>query len=365
MARRRSVVRRHLVVRLTSERFVPLAVAITVLVAGAVSLGPSLARPVGAAQADQPGVRLAIGGGVAGADYAQTELAGLLGLEGANGLAGQYVDDGTLYKPVAVDTSIESASDLLRHYTVRSGDTLVGIAGRYDVSVMTIWWANHLTSTTQLHVGQNLVIPPVNGLVVTVAAGDTLDTLAAHYKVTADAIVNANELTDTNLIVGQVLVMPGAKGAPIPTPKVTVVAKSSGGTSGGGIRYTGGTWRWPVVGGGNYISQYFWSGHQAIDVAAQYGSVIVAPRAGSVIYAGWNSDGCGYSVEMSIGSGLYLEMCHMSAVRVHVGQVVSKGQQVGNVGTSGWATGPHCHLAVWVGYPWHSGSYRVNPLRYY
>src|SRR6185369_4695962 len=171
-----------LVVRLTSERFVTLAVAITVLVAGAVSLGPSLARPVGAAQAEQPGVRLAIGGGVAGADYAQTELAGLLGLEGANGLAGQYVDDGTLYKPVAVDTSIESASDLLRHYTVRSGDTLVGIAGRYDVSVMTIWWANHLTSTTQLHVGQNLVIPPVNGLVVTVAAGDTLDTLAAHYK---------------------------------------------------------------------------------------------------------------------------------------------------------------------------------------
>src|SRR6185369_16081050 len=204
-----------LVVRLTSERFVPLAVAITVLVAGAVSLGPSLARPVGAAQAEQPGVGLAIGGGVAGADYAQTELAGLLGLEGAN--------------------------DLLRHYTVRSGDTLVGIAGRYDVSVMTIWWANHLTSTTQLHVGQNLVIPPVNGLVVTVAAGDTLDTLAAHYKVTADAIVNANELTDTNLIVGQVLVMPGAKGAPIPTPKVTVVAKPSGGTSGGGIRYTGGT----------------------------------------------------------------------------------------------------------------------------
>jgi murein DD-endopeptidase MepM/ murein hydrolase activator NlpD len=367
MARRRSVVRRHLLVRLTSERTVPLAVALTVLLAGAVSLGPSLARPVGAAQGDQQGIRLAIGGGVTGAQYDPAELAGLLGLDTASGLTSEYVDDGTLYKPVAVDTSIQSASDMLRHYTVRSGDTLTGIASRYDVSMMTIWWANHLTAKDQLHVGQRLVIPPVNGLVVTVKAGDTLDTLAAHYKVTADAIVAANELTDTNLIVGEVLVMPGAKGAPIPTPKVTTVAKSSGSrsSSSGTSSYTSGTWHWPVIGGGNYVSQYFWSGHPAVDIAAQYGTPIVAPRGGTVIHAGWSSDGCGYNVKMSIGGGLYLEMCHMSAVRVSVGQAVAKGQQIGNVGQSGWATGPHVHVAVWVGYPWKSSSYRINLLRFF
>jgi murein DD-endopeptidase MepM/ murein hydrolase activator NlpD len=32
---------------------------------------------------------------------------------------------------------------------------------------------------------------------------------------------------------------------------------------------------------------------------------------------------------------------------------------------SGWATGPHDHFEVWIGYPWGSGSYRVNPLNYF
>jgi murein DD-endopeptidase MepM/ murein hydrolase activator NlpD len=362
-SRRRAVARRHLILRLTSERTVPLAVALVVLAAGVITLGPSVVRPVGAAQAAPQAVRIAIGGGVAGAtdeEYSQTELAGLLGVDAGGTGLGTAVDDGTLYKPVAVDTSIESASDLLRHYTVKTGDTLSGIASKFHVSTMTIWWANHLTSKDQLHVGQNLMIPPVDGLVVTVQAGDTLTTLATKYKITDSAIVTVNELTDTNLIVGEVLIMPGAKGAPIPVPKVKVATSS--------IRtftYTGGAWHWPVVGGGNYVSQYFWSGHPGVDIAASYGTPIVAPLAARVIYAGWNDNGGGYQVWLNYGNGLYSGMYHMSSVSVSVGQVVARGQQVGRIGQSGWATGPHCHFEVWVGYPWKSGSYRVNPLRYY
>lgn len=363
--RRRAVARRHLLLRLTSERTVPLAVALVVLVAGVITLGPSVVRPVGAAQAAPQAVRIAIGGGVTGAtgeDYSQTELAGFLGVDAGGTGLGAAIDDGTLYKPVAVDTSIASASGLLRHYTVKAGDSLSGIANKFNVSMMTIWWANHLTSKDQLHVGENLVVPPVDGLVVTVAAGDTLDALATKYKVSGSAIVTANGLTDTNLIVGEVLILPGAKGAAIPVPKVTV-ASSSGGH--GTFTYTGGAWKWPVVGGGNYISQYFWSGHPGVDIAASYGTPIVAPLAARVVYAGWNDNGGGYQVWLNFGNGLYAGMYHMSAVSVSVGQVVTRGQQVGRIGQSGWATGPHCHFEVWIGYPWKSGSYRVNPLRYY
>ena len=53
---------------------------------------------------------------------------------------------------------------MLQHYTVREGDTLTGIASRFGVSMMTVWWANKLTSKDSLKVGQDLVIPPVNGL---------------------------------------------------------------------------------------------------------------------------------------------------------------------------------------------------------
>ncbi|HEY2917271.1 MAG TPA: peptidoglycan DD-metalloendopeptidase family protein [Candidatus Limnocylindrales bacterium] len=361
-SRRNLVVRRQLLLRLASERTVPLAVALVVLLAGIVTLGPLAVRPVGAAQSTEQSVRLAVGGGVTGAQYDQTEIAGLLGLDERSGL-GTSVDDGSLYKPVAVDTSVESASGLLQHYTVKSSDTLSAIATRFHVASMTVVWANHLTSNA-LHVGQVLVIPPIDGLIVTVGVGDTIDGLAAKYKTTTDAILQANQLTDPNLIVGQVLLMPGAKGAPIPVPKTPVAAPSGSGGH-GTFTYTGGAWHWPVVGGSNYISQYFWSGHPGIDIAAHYGSPIVAPLAGRVVYAGWKSNGGGYQVWLNMGNGIYTGMYHMSAVLVRVGQVVARGQEVGRVGMSGWATGSHCHFEVWIGYPWESGSYRVNPLRYF
>jgi nucleoid-associated protein YgaU len=72
-----------------------------------------------------------------------------------------FVDDGTLLKPVAVDTTVSDGSALMRSYRVRSGDTLTGIAHKFGVTMMTIWWANNLTAKDKLHVGQTLTIPPV------------------------------------------------------------------------------------------------------------------------------------------------------------------------------------------------------------
>ena len=51
--------------------------------------------------------------------------------------------------------------------------------------------------------------------------------------------------------------------------------------------------------------------------------------------------------------------------RRRAGQTVDRGQRIGRVGSSGWSSGPHLMLEVWIGSPWESGSYRVNPLRYY
>ncbi|HSL97280.1 MAG TPA: M23 family metallopeptidase [Candidatus Deferrimicrobiaceae bacterium] len=341
----------------------PVAIAALVVFASAVSFAPA-ADPVGAAGALTAdigaSVRLAIGG-LSG----QADLDGLLTEEAAADTSA-YLEDATLYKPVAVDTSVESASELLVRYTVKKGDTLTGIASRFGVSMMTVWWANKLKSKDDLRIGQQLIIPPVNGLVVTVAVGDTLDSLATEYKVDATDIVAANELEDTNLIVGQVLVMPGAKGDPIPTPKPTPRSQTSGG---GGVgvapKYSGGAWAWPVVGGGNYISQYFHYGHYGLDIAADYGSTVVSTRPGVVVFAGWKSNGGGYQVWVNHGGGIYTSYNHMSAITVSSGQSVAKGQRVGRVGMSGWATGPHLHLEAWIGTPWSSGAYRVNPLRYY
>ena len=363
---RRHVYRRRFVVRLTTDRALPIAIALIVVVAAGVSLSPATS-PVGAVQnaaAALSPVRLEIGGGRTG-PMEQDDVSADLGAYAAP------IDDGTLYKPVAVDTSIKSSVAMLEHYTVRSGDTLTGIASRYGVSMMTIWWANRLTSKDSLKVGRDLVIPPVNGLIYTVKTGDTIDTVAAANKIGVADIVEVNQLEDMNLIVGQVLVLPGAKGAPIATPKPTTRPAPTGGSGGGGgissgtVKYAGGRWAWPVVGGGNYIVQYFHYGHYGVDIAADYGSTIVAPLAGHVVFAGWKTNGGGYQVWLSHGSGIYTTQYHMSGVAVSTGQDVARGQRVGRVGMTGWATGPHDMIEVWIGLPWESGSYRVNPLRYY
>ena len=366
--------RRALAVRLASERMLPIIAALVVLGASVISFQPAAAaHSTGAVSGAGSDVRLAVGGG-SSAQLDPAELAAISnqGAAGAYEAAApyqSYSDDGIVTKPVAVDTAIQDGKGLLQTYTVRSGDTLTGIASHFGVTMMTIWWANRLTSKDALHVGQQLVIPPVNGLVITVKEGDTLDSLAAQYKVDGADILAVNQIEDPNLIIGQVLILPDAAGAPIATPvpvkRTTTTHRSSSSCSScGPVSYTGGAFAWPVVGGGNYISQGFHYGHYGLDIAADYGTRVVAAARGTVIFAGWKNNGGGYQVWISHGSGLYTTYNHMSAVTVSGGQSVARGQQVGRIGQSGNATGPHLHFEVWIGPIWN-GGYRVSPLRYY
>ena len=119
--------------------------------------------------------------------------------------------------------------------------------------------------------------------------------------------------------------------------------------------------RWPVPGG--HISQYYHYGHYGLDIAADYGSPVIAAANGRVTFAGWKNNGGGYQVWISHGNGIYTTYNHMSSVAVRAGQSVGRGQRVGRVGATGWATGPHCHFEVWIGPIW-SGGHRVNPLKY-
>jgi murein DD-endopeptidase MepM/ murein hydrolase activator NlpD len=385
------------------DRILPISVATIVAAASLLAVLPSTPQgATGATDGAGTELRLAINGGVdpdgrmAGADAATT-VDGVIDrddlsfrpfvipksvdtdavAEQAPIDPGVVTDDGTLLTGYAPATTVEDGADLIETYKVKSGDTLVDIAHRNNVSMMTLWWANHLKSKDDLSIGQVLRIPPVNGLVYTVKDTDNLDALAKTYDVSAKHVMKLNGLEDPTLVVGQVLVLPGAKGAPIPTPKPTPKPDRStnngggGGSSGGGggggggqVHYNGGQFHWPVVGGGNYISQYFHYGHEAIDIAADYGSHVVAAGGGRVIFAGWKSNGGGYQVWIAHGGGLYTTYNHMSAITVGNGQGVGRGQQVGRVGQSGLATGPHLHFEVWIGPVWNGGT-RVNPLRYF
>jgi murein DD-endopeptidase MepM/ murein hydrolase activator NlpD len=275
---------------------------------------------------------------------------------------GPFTEDGTLVKPIAVDTTVRDGSALVKTYTVKGHESLASIAARFAVSTMSVVWANNLKSKSDIHSGEVLRIPPVTGLIIKVTATDTLEGIAARYNVSGTDILAINGLDDATLVNGQVLVIPGAKGAAIPGKPAsrTTSAVSTRAPS----RYTGGKFLWPVVGGGNYISQYFHYGHYAIDIAADYGSTVRAAAAGTVIFAGWKNNGGGYQVWIAHGSGLYTTYNHMSAITVGAGQHVGRSTQVGRIGMTGDATGPHLHFEVWRGPVWNGGT-RVNPLAYF
>ncbi|CDF19921.1 peptidoglycan-binding LysM [Clostridium sp. CAG:609] len=95
-------------------------------------------------------------------------------------------------------------------YVVKSGDNLYSISRKYGVSVDELMSVNNLKSTV-LSVGQVLKIPnsgEVTNVIYTVKKGDNLWSIAKNNKTTVDAIVKLNNLSNANLSIGQKLLLP-------------------------------------------------------------------------------------------------------------------------------------------------------------
>lgn len=95
-------------------------------------------------------------------------------------------------------------------YVVKSGDSLYSISRKYGVSVDELMNVNNLKSTV-LSVGQVLKIPnsgEVTNVIYTVKKGDSLWSIAKNNKTTVDAIVKLNNLSNANLSIGQKLLLP-------------------------------------------------------------------------------------------------------------------------------------------------------------
>jgi murein DD-endopeptidase MepM/ murein hydrolase activator NlpD len=82
--------------------------------------------------------------------------------------------------------------------------------------------------------------------------------------------------------------------------------------------------------------------HSGLDFRASTGDPVRATANGKVVNAGW-SGGYGRLVEIDHGNGLSTRYGHLSAINVKVGQHVTIGQVVGEVGSTGRSTGPHLH----------------------
>jgi len=85
--------------------------------------------------------------------------------------------------------------------------------------------------------------------------------------------------------------------------------------------------------------------HAGLDLAAAYGSPIVAAADGRVVSAGW-AGGYGNLVRIAHAGGLQTMYGHMSRIAARSGESVRQGQLIGYVGSTGLSTGPHLHYEV-------------------
>ncbi len=87
--------------------------------------------------------------------------------------------------------------------------------------------------------------------------------------------------------------------------------------------------------------------HTGLDIAAAYGTPIIATGDGKVVFAGWRGS-YGRAVVIEHGYGFSTMYGHTQKIVVKVGDRVTKGQTIAYVGSSGRSTGPHLHYEVWV-----------------
>lgn len=138
-------------------------------------------------------------------------------------LRATHVDDVVLSQGgFIMKMSTSSVDTPVRHevsyYTMKPGDTLQDVAGRFGLTLDTLRWANNIADVTSVTQGMRIVVPPVNGILVKVQPNINLNALAIQYHVNVQDIIDFNLIRDpSRLPVGSFLMLPDGVGPSLDT----------------------------------------------------------------------------------------------------------------------------------------------------
>lgn len=265
------------------------------------------------------------------------------------------------YDPDASGLSLENLLNLqtkestkprseIIEYEVKSGETVSQIAQKHGIDTDTIKWANDLSSINSVTPGDILKILPVSGVAHTVKSGDTLESVAKRYSVDSQGILNFpfNDIPDDfKISTGQVLIIPDGQPPEVKTPpklrtQPQYIAK--GPQSPTFSAPAGGSFIWPTS--GSLSSLFAWY-HPGIDIPNRSAPAVVASDGGVVALAGWPDNwGYGNRIVIDHGNGYQTLYAHLSNIYVGAGQRVSRGQAIGQMGSTGRSTGVHLHFEI-------------------
>ena len=311
-----------------------------------------------------------------------------------------YVQDNLTIKKVKIpvsETIYNSASDLSQYllygdeqdakeYTIKAGDTISSVASLNQISTEEFLIANSKFSDKNnlLHVGQKVTIavpnPQISIVVEEYQVLDKESTYMTEERYDSDLYVGTKRVLQEG-VNGVVRVTQNNKSVngnityiePIsreeikqPINKIVLLGSQR-------IPYVGdlNNWAWPTMSGYTITDDFEWrtnpitkkrEHHSGIDVSGLgYGSPIYAVNNGIVTTKKYESD-YGYHIVINHNNGYWTLYAHMSRYGdVQVGDTVARGQIIGYIGSTGWATGPHLHFEVWKDCVYC----RINPFALY
>jgi murein DD-endopeptidase MepM/ murein hydrolase activator NlpD len=280
---------------------------------------------------------------------------------------------------------ILKGTDEERKHKIEKGENYWVLADAYGISVDNLIKANPDIKPERLQIGQevSLIVPEplINVCTVEnviydqkiefeVVYEDDSSIYKDEYRIKNNGVYGSKEIT-AELVkrdgkeLGKVILDESIESEPV----TKVVAR---GTKNPPPRIGTGTFSKPLNRGtitSGYGSRYhpvyrIYKKHSGIDIAAPYGSPVLASDGGKVIFAGWKSS-YGKSVIVDHGGNLSSLYAHMSSINVSVGEKIYKGKTVGKVGSTGTSTGNHLHFEIQkLGNDINPSSY-INLYNYY
>ena len=288
-------------------------------------------------------------------------------------------------------------TDSLPTYSVVQGDTLASIASASQLNVRELLIANpqYRNENAVLAIGDKIstnLINPVLTLYQEVRVTEDVEqaftrTTVVDYNLgRGDSEITQAGVTGLERITQEVRIINGERGQDAnvissvtireAVEEITSVGPSysaNWGSTHGNYIDTGMTWSWPTLTPYIITTDYEWRWgefHNALDISGPgFNSPIYASQEGTVVATnatcanyGWYGSMCGMSygnyVIIRHANNFYTMYAHLTTnLMVSVGDHVSKGQQIGHMGSSGSSTGAHLHFGLSSGDPMHGGTW--------
>lgn len=212
----------------------------------------------------------------------------------------------------------------LKPHRVIAGETIETIAGQYNLVPQTLIGVNPSLEGGQVTVGEDILIPPFNGIRITVPNGATWQDLSTAYGIRADVLFEINGCVATPTVV----FIPGVNWEPDETaPQADYTGLRGYPLPSIGEVGLGYGWHQDPNTGESFF-------HGGMDILAEEGTPVLAADRGTVVYVGQEGN-YGFLVIIDHGNGRQTRYAHLSRFGTSIGESIDAGDVLGYVGKTG------------------------------